>query len=58
MFTVVLPKNDMKIAVSKNDLRGLILYRSLTPLKKRRHFRKFLTFSSKFELFIQNQQIQ
>jgi len=30
--------NDMKIAVQKNNLRGQIWYRSLDPVKKRRHY--------------------
>jgi len=29
--------NDMKIAVQKNNLGGQIWYRSLDPVKKRRH---------------------
>ena len=30
--------NDMKIAVLTNNLGGQIWYRSLDPVKKRRHF--------------------
>jgi len=30
--------NDMKIAAWKNHLHGQILYRSLNPSKKRRHW--------------------
>ena len=46
--------NDMKIAVQKNHVDGLILYRSLDPSKKRRHGKlkknRFVQSRSKVEI--------